>query len=339
MSGLPSLGRGRPTAARQALYEAEVQAFCASILEINSALDFKVSVRGWGYLLEGKGVITKGELDAAERLINNCRKSGALPLGICAIDEKRAAEGGEGYIARTSIDDEAAEIIAHAESVIESGHETYTPFSFWDDLPVYVEVAVEKIDLKSLFRPVVDDVRIEITNIGGWYDINGRAAMMERLAHLERRGKRCVLLYCGDHDPGGLQISDFIRSNMADLARAVGWAPKYLTIDRFGLDANFIDQHGLMWIDNLETSSGKSLADPGHPDHRKPYVQDYLRKFRPRKCEANALVINPLAGRNLCRQAILRYIPEGALMDYGAKLAAVRRELKAAVIQREGGAP
>jgi hypothetical protein len=40
---------------------------------------------------------------------------------------------------------------------------------------------------------------------------------------MEAEGKHCVLLYCGDHDPGGLNISEFLRSNMADLAVAVDW--------------------------------------------------------------------------------------------------------------------
>ena len=30
-------------------------------------------------------------------------------------------------------------------------HERFTPFSFWNDLDVYVQMTVEKIDLKSLF--------------------------------------------------------------------------------------------------------------------------------------------------------------------------------------------
>ena len=35
---------------------------------------------------------------------------------------------------------------------------------------------------------------------------------------------------------------------------------------------------------------GKSLDDINHPDHGKPYVQNYIRRFKARKVEANALV-------------------------------------------------
>ena len=123
--------------------------------------------------------------------------------------------------------------------------------------------------------------------------------MMERFAEWEADGKQCVLLYCGDHDPGGLHISDFLRANLQDLEKSVGWSPRNLIIDRFGLDFDFTEANGLTWIDNLETSSGRSLADPKHPDHKKPYVQSYLKRFGERKVEANALVARPEAGHEL----------------------------------------
>ena len=169
--------------------------------------------------------------------------------------------------------------------------------SFWDDQDYYLQMLVEKIDLRSLFSRICDSYHVPLANSGGWADINGRAAMMRRFAEWEARGKRCVLLYCGDHDPGGLNISGFLRSNLADLSGAVGWSPDNLIIDRFGLNFDFIEAQGLTWIDNLETGAGGRLDDPRHPDHDKAYVQDYLRRFGVRKVEANALVARP-AGRS-----------------------------------------
>jgi hypothetical protein len=300
-------------------------------------LDFRVSSRGWCYILENEGVITKGEFDAAQRLINDLRKSGDLPLEICAVDEKRNTDGLDEYTDPTSVDEEAEQIYERAQAEIESGHESYTPFGFWDNQPFYIELVVEKIDLKSLFGPVAGYFHVPITNIGGWCDINGRAAMMRRFAGWERKNRQCVLLYCGDHDPGGLHISDFIRSNFADLTRAVRWGPDNLIIERFGLNADFIESNNLTWVDNLETGSGKSLADPRHPDHRKIYVQDYLRKFGARKVEANALVVRPREGRMLCQEAILRYLPADAVAKYEDRLQAAREEVRIAVLNRMGG--
>jgi hypothetical protein len=42
----------------------------------------------------------------------------------------------------------------------------------------------------------------------------------------------------------------------------------------------------LTWIENLETRSGRSLADPRHKDHGADYVQGHLKAFGPRKVAA-----------------------------------------------------
>jgi hypothetical protein len=34
----------------------------------------------------------------------------------------------------------------------------------WDDLKVYVEVAVEKLDLRNLFEPVCEEFHVPLTN-------------------------------------------------------------------------------------------------------------------------------------------------------------------------------
>jgi hypothetical protein len=109
--------------------------------------------------------------------------------------------------------------------------------------------------------------------------------------------------------------------------------PFDLIIDRFGLNADFIDAQGLSWTNNLITSSGEDLADPHHNDHEKPYVQNYIRQFGVRKVEANALVVRPEAGRQLCLDAIRRYIPDDLLSDFEARREAVRQEARAVVAQ------
>jgi hypothetical protein len=121
---------------------------------------------------------------------------------------------------------------------------------------------------------------------------------------------------------------------LEDLSGAVGWSPDNLVITRFGLNADFIDEHGLTWIDNLETSSGGQLDDPNHNDHDKSYVQDYIAEFGVRKCEANALVVEPEVGRALCHAAILAHVPISAPERYQRKLVRVRKRLQQALRER-----
>ena len=141
-----------------------------------------------------------------------------MPLDICAEDASREAIGLEEIDTR----DVPEKVESLIDQFVNHTHEKYLPISLWDDLDVYVEVATEKLSLRNLFEPVCKEFHIPITNFKGWSDLNSRAAMMRRFAHWATRGKKCVLLLCGDHDPGGLRITDTMRKNFEDLAGAVG---------------------------------------------------------------------------------------------------------------------
>ena len=212
---LPRRARGRPSPNAEAVYQEHRQAFCALIEEIRSRMDFRVGVRGWCYILEGRRHITKGEFGACEAFITDCRKTGDLPLDICAEDDSRTTIGLQRDPDESDPHDHAQGWIDHLREDIP---ERYTPFGFWEDQDVYVEVAVEKLDLRNLFESVCAEVYVPITNLKGWSDLNARAAMMKRFAAHERAGRQCVLLLCNDHDPGGLHISESMQSNLDDLA-------------------------------------------------------------------------------------------------------------------------
>jgi hypothetical protein len=323
MIALPRLPRGRPSGSARTAYDGELREFCDRILEINSRLDFQVSSRGWCYILEEHG-LSKGEFDTAQELIAECRRQRLLPMDIVAEDGARAFEHLE------DLDDEPEDFAAAWVSYVGRAHLGYTPISFWDDKGVYVEMLVEKIDLKSLFSPICAQYHIPIANARGWSDLNTRWAMLERIRRHAGDGRDCVILYCGDHDPAGLNISDSLRSNLSELLSHSEWLNLMdgLTVERFGLNADFIAENNLTWIDNLETGSGRSLADPRHKDHGCAYVQNYLKQFGERKVEANALVVRPDAGRELCLRTILKYIAEDSPDEYETTLAPYREEAR-----------
>jgi hypothetical protein len=327
---LPRRSRGRSSVEAEAEYQRRLAQFCTLILQIQSTMNFRVGSRGWCYILEQHG-LPKGDFKAAEKLITACRKIGALPLDICAEDDSRATIGVQDNLNNPDVDAEADDWIDYVRN---DAWKNYTPFCFWDDQPVFVQVAVEKLDLRNLFEPVCTEFFVPITNFKGWSDLNSRAYVMRLFAEHERAGRRCVLLLCGDHDPGGLLITETMRKNLEDLGGAVGWSPENLIITRFGLNLNFIERHGLTWIDNLETSSGERLDDPNHTDHGKEYVQGYIARFGVRKCEANALVVAPEIGRELCREAILQHVSADAPERYGERLEVEHARLRTAIRRR-----
>jgi hypothetical protein len=330
---LPTRKRGAQSAAAKEAFDKVLTEWCQEIIRIADTMDHKIGARDWCYVLEVAGSLTKGQFDVGEKLITACRKDGHLPVDICLSDNGRPTANLR-YIDRTSVEEEAEDIIAR----MEDAYLNYHPFSLWENQECYVQMAVEKMGVYSLFKKPTDEFDVPLVNIGGWADVNSRVEMMRRFKYWEARGKKCVLLVFVDHDPGGLRIADFLRKNFADLSRAVGWSPDNLIIDRFGLKKDFIDQHNLTWIDNLETSSGDRLDDPDHNDHDKDYVQSYIDEFRVRKVEANALVVCQEAGRALCRQAILKYVSQSAIKKYRRRLSLEQRKVQAAVRRLMGGA-
>ena len=321
---LPKPSRGRPTQAQAARYRDQCETWAAALLGIRDKLDMAVSSRGWCYLLEDHG-LSKADFDKAQDLINELRKSGLLPLDICADDDARSFYGVE-RLDNPDIGGELQSIWGAVDHYLTS----YEPASFWENQTHFVQLVVEKIDLRNLFDPVCCKYRIPIANARGWSDLNMRADMMRRFAEHESAGRIPVLLYCGDHDPKGLQISECWRSNLAELSAAVGWTPDNLIVDRFGLNADFIKKHGLTWIENLHTGSGGDLTSEEHRDHKQGYVQRYLAEFGPRKVEANALVTRPKEGRALCEAAILKYVNPAKIPEYECRLELARTALQQA---------
>ena len=60
-------------------------------------------------------------------------------------------------------------------------------------------------------------------------------------------------------------------------------------------------------------------------------MQDYLARFGARKVEANALVTRAVAGRQLCEDAIKRYVRSEGIASFEASTRARRLELQAVV--------
>lgn len=296
-----------------------MRAFANALIDICNSIGFKISSRGWCYQLEGYGLLTKDQFNRVESIINACRRRGYLPIDFVAEEDARQFSGVE---IPTDVSPEQY-LKKYLEAALDC--ENYFVPEWWEGERYYAQMIVEKVDLKTLFEPVCKEYHIPIATTKGWSSMSQRAEYSRRFKEAEDNGLGCVLLYCGDHDPDGLRISDFLRKNLWDLANVRwndgvrGYAPTNLAIERFGLDYDFIQANNLSWINNLITGSGKNLADPLHPNHSMPYVQDYLSKYGARKCEANALVINPKEARKLCRLAIEKHVGPKALERFATK--------------------
>ena len=294
-----------------------LQQFAAHLQDISHRIGFKISSRGWCYALEVERIINKDQFNKVEAAINRCRRKGLIPIDFVAEDDARMFSGVETPNEKDPDGKTMAETVQWMLRDALNGGSYYTP-DWWEDEDYYIQVVVEKIDLKTLFEPVCQDYKIPIATSKGWASMLQRAQYARRYAEAEADGKECVLLYCGDHDPDGLRISEFMRKNLYDLRQIKwddgqpGYDPTNLVIDRFGLNFDYIKKHGFTWIDNLITGSGKNLASPNHKNFKMPYVQEYLGDVGERKCEANAIITQPKAARDLLRKAIEKYLGDDA---------------------------
>ena len=321
--------------------DTNLRLFAEELLAIAEEVDFKISARGWCYQMEQERLINKDEFDKVEKLINTCRKKGILPVDFVAEEDARAFKGVE-----TPDDETPLEYLKHYIEAPLYCHDWYTP-DWWAGEEYYIQILVEKIDLRTLFAPICEKFHIPIANSRGWSSIIQRAEYTKRFKQAEEQGLKCILLYCGDHDPDGLRISDAIRRNLEDLSQIYwddgteGYDPDNLHIERFGLNADFIREHNLTWIDNLITGSkgciaevingkikqGRTKGGKPHPNYNHRYAQEYLAEFGVRKCEANALVPQPHIAREYIKSVIEGWLGKDALKRFKKKRKAIRKEM------------
>lgn len=277
----------------------------------------KYSSRGWCYLLEGLGKIHKGEFTAAQKAINDCRKLGLLPIDFVAQDQdqtrhfKGIHEACEPNSKLSQLKEDIASMLLGLPS---------DTTDYWSGEEYYVMMCVEKGDLINLFKPTCDKYHVPLVSSKGWPPIMLRSHIARLSQKYEAKGIKPVLLLFYDHDPAGLKISRTFKKNLRDCERGFEWSPDGLIIERFGLNAVDIEKHGLMWIENLRTGSGRTSRD-----------WQYRETYGERKCEANALFKNDTtleAGETICREAIEKYYGKDALKRFKEKEEASQEKLK-----------
>lgn len=297
----------------------DLQEFANQMKQLSRKIGFKVSARGWAYILEQNRMINKDEFNKVNKLINNCRKKGFLPIDFVAEESARQFSGIE-KVDNHSLQDD---MISWLNASLNTAH--HYNLDWWENEEYYIQMVVEKIDLVTLFSPVCSKYHIPIANSKGWSSILQRAEYAKRFKEAQDKGLKCVLLYCGDHDPDGLRISEFLRKNLEDVEDVfwedgtIGYDPSDLIIDRFGLNYDFIQKNKFTWIDNLITGSGRNLASPSHPNFEMEYVKHYLKTIGERKCEANVIVTLPEISKKLCASSIETYLGKNAVERFENK--------------------
>jgi hypothetical protein len=318
-----------PKGLRGQAYKDALQEFADALIELDETMENKVSARGWCYLLEGMNLITKDQFSYVQKLINDkLRKTGLIPIDFVEVDVKRSFNNVEDLTKNTK------DPIEHINSYlrwIKKIDEYKEDVAFWESQEYYIQMCVEKIDIRNLFQPICEKYHIPIANMVGWSDINSRNEIVERFKEAEELGLKPILLYYGDFDPAGILIADKFKKNLNDLELATNWNAENLIVDHFGITFDFIEEHNLTWIDNLTTASNRNLGTlydkhlNGETDKKGkallyPYEIEYIKAYGKRKCEANAVLPIGDIAKEHCEDKILEYLGNDCFEKYDKKV-------------------
>ena len=145
-------------------------------------------------------------------------------------------------VERLDSNDIPNEVESWVDYLREDAHKRYTPISFWDDLDVYVEVAVREARPAQSVRAGVQGVARPDHQLQGLERPQRPRGDDAALRCTKREGGDvcccCVAITIRADCTSPRQM----RKNLEDLAGAVGWSPENLVIIRFGLNADFIDR-------------------------------------------------------------------------------------------------
>lgn len=181
----------------------------AEILEKYQTLGYDLTVRQIHYQLVSKNIIknTFENYKMLVSLLTDARMAGALDWGVI-VDRNRNATRWRTWSTIPSF----LESMAHQFNVDK-----------WADQDKYVEVMVEKDALSGIIEPVCGPLGVAFTANKGYSSASAFYEAGKRFRRQAELGKELHLLYLGDHDPSGI-----------DMTRDVGYRISLLGGDPIG---------------------------------------------------------------------------------------------------------
>ncbi len=159
-------------------------------------------------------------------------------------------------------------------------------FDLWEDQNNYVEVMVEKQALEGVLQPVCRSLDIPFTANKGYSSSSAMYEASKRFIERAERGKVLHVIYLGDHDPSGIDMSRDVLDRLdlfikTPFGNPVGEnEPESITVNRAALNMSQI----------------KTLNPPENPakitDSR---AKSYIKRFGNSSWELDAIEPRELA--------------------------------------------
>jgi hypothetical protein len=172
---------------------------------------------------------------------------------------------------------------------IEANAKKYN-IDLWENQRYHVELMVEKQALEGVLWPVCARLDVPFTANKGY---SSSSALYEAGKRIEQQidyGKRVVIIYLGDHDPSGIDMTRDVRERL----RLFSWADDdQVEVERIALNMNQVREY------NPPPNPAKMT------DSR---ADGYVAQFGRQSWELDAL--NPTTLANLATEAIEQYIDQ-----------------------------
>jgi hypothetical protein len=85
----------------------------------------------------------------------------------------------------------------------------------WTDQPNYVEVMVEKQALEGVLEPVCEELDVPFTANKGYSSSSAMYVASKRFLRAKAANKECYVIYLGDHDPSGIDMTRDVDDRLA----------------------------------------------------------------------------------------------------------------------------
>ena len=85
----------------------------------------------------------------------------------------------------------------------------------WKDQPVHIEVMCEKDALSGVLIPVCNELDISLTANKGYSSSSTMFEIGQRLAYYGEKEKALCVIYLGDHDPSGIDMTRDVEDRLA----------------------------------------------------------------------------------------------------------------------------
>lgn len=158
----------------------------------------------------------------------------------------------------------------------------------WGDQPVHVEVMVEKQALEGVLIPVCQSLDVSFSANKGYSSSSALYDAGYRLASYLQRGIHVTILYLGDHDPSGMDMTRDVEERLKMFSRYTHYDNARLHVRRIALN-----------MDQIE-----DLNPPENPakltDSR---ASEYIKRYGDSSWELDAIPPNQLA--SLVENAVL----------------------------------